>query len=384
MEILFWKHKCSNPAYAKIYLRVTVDGQRVELGSTNIEILVDHWDTATKTVKSQDPHHSFKNEQLLAKRTELLAIYNEFLRKKKPFTAQQIKQAYENQDDLTIMQVFDRYMIDIKRDPNLSEGTIKTYRNHREKFLEFLISKKQHMMYLESFELADFIEYRRYLANVAKFEEATIRKYSQSIKRLLNWAVLHKMLPTNPLHYYRIPMDKQKPHVYLTDEQFEKLKAHKFKNKSAQEVADVFIVYCRTGFHYQDLRNIQTDYKKAIVEGLDGKDWIFWERVKTNVKAKVPFFKEVNDIIEKYGGWENLPIKSNQKMNTWLKIIAAELDFHEDLSVKAGRKTLTDWLLNVKGWSKEAVKVLLGLKSDRSLEAYGKADERRVILEMER
>lgn len=55
------------------------------------------------------------------------------------------------------------------------------------------------------------------------------------------------------------------------------------------------------------------------MKGLDGKDWIFWERVKTNVKVKVPFFKEVNDVIDKYGGWENLPIKSNHKMNTWLK-----------------------------------------------------------------
>ncbi|WP_044171627.1 phage integrase SAM-like domain-containing protein [Flectobacillus major] len=384
MEILFWKHKCSNPSFAKIYLRITVDGQRAELGSTNILVHNDDWDAEKKCVKRTDPHYTFKNEQLLSKVMDLTAIYNDYLRKKKPFTAQQIKFAYENQDEITFIQGFDKWLLDVKSDPKRSVGTYKTYNNVRDKILKFLILKKKHLMYLQDFELSDLLEYRKFLQTNEKFAEATVRKHSQTIKQYIKWAVLHKLSPCDNLNGYRIPMDRQKPLVYLTNEQFEKLRTHKFKNKAAQEVADVFIVYCRTGFHYQDLCAIKKEYQKAIVKGINGKNWIFWERIKTKVVAKVPFFKEVDDIITKYGGWENLPIKSNQKMNSWLKLIAAELDFHGELSVKAGRKTLTDWLLNVKGWSKEAVKVLLGLKSDRSLEAYGKADERRVILEMER
>jgi len=55
-----------------------------------------------------------------------------------------------------------------------------------------------------------------------------------------------------------------------------------------------------------------------------------------------------------------------------------------DLTVKAGRKTLADWLLNELGWSREAVKVVLGLKSDRSLDSYVREDERRVLNELRR
>lgn len=383
MEILFWKHKCSNQSFAKIYLRITVDGQRAELGSTNVTVHVDDWDTEKKCVKHTDPHYTFKNEQLLSRVTELTAIYNDFLRKKKPFTVQQIKFAFENQDEITFIQGFDKWLLEVKNDPKRSEGTYQTYKNHRNKLVEYLIKKKKHLMYFADFELKDLLQYRIYLETEAQFAEATIRKNSQTIKQVMTWGRLHKIIPEDNLLGYRIPMDKEKPLIYLTLEQFEKLRSHKFKNKAAQEVADVFIVYCRTGFHYKDLKDIKKEYQKAIVKGINGKNWIFWERIKTKIVAKVPFFKEVDEIITKYDGWENLPIKSNQKMNTWLKFIAAELDFPASLSVKAGRKTLTDWLINVKGWSKESVKVLLGLKTDRSLEAYGKADERRVILEME-
>lgn len=383
MEILFWKHKCSNPQFAKIYLRITIDGKRAELGSTNILVHQDDWDNEKKRVKHTDPHYSFKNEQLASKVTDLMAIYNDFLRKKKPFTVQQVKFIFENQDEPTFIQGFDKWLLEVKTDPKRSKGTYKTYNNHRNKLVEYLIKKKKHLMYFQDFELRDLLQYRTYLETEAGFAEATVRKHSQTIAQVMKWGRLHKIIPQDNLAGYRIPMDRDKPLIYLTLEQFEKLKNHQFKNKAAQEVADVFIVYCRTGFHYQDLRDIKDEFKKAIVKGIDGKSWIYWERIKTKIVAKVPFFKEVDDIITKYDGWENLPIKSNQKMNDWLKIIAAELDFPESLSVKAGRKTFTDWLMNVKGWRKESVKVVLGLKTDRSLEAYGKADERRVVLEME-
>ena len=384
MDILFWKHKCVNPQFAKIMFRITVNRQRVELGSTNIEINVDHWDKDRQRVKKNDPYYSYKNEQLTSLEADITGIFNDFVRKKKPFTGQQLKFAYQNQDDLTLIQGFDRWLKEVKSDTRRSGGTYTVYENVRNKVLNYLISTQKQGMYLQDFEIGDLLAYRKYLQVEQKFAEATIRKHSQTICQMTKWAKNAKLAPADNLAGYRIPMDKQKPLIYLTNEQFEKLRTHKFKNQAAQEVADVFIVYCRTGFHYEDLCRIKAEYKKAIVTGVNGKPWIFWERIKTNVTAKVPFFKEVDDIIAKYDGWENLPIKSNQKMNSWLKLIAAELDFPAAISVKAGRKTLTDWLLNGKGWSKESVKVLLGLKTDRSLEAYGKADERRVILELEK
>ncbi len=383
MEILFWKHKCSNPQFAKIYLRITVDGKRAELGSTNIEINIDDWDATNKEVKRNDPHYTFKNEQLLSMKTDLMAIYNDFLRKKKPFTVQQIKFCYENQDEPTFIQGFDKWLLEVQNDPKRTHGTYVTYKNVREKVLGYLIKKNKHLMYFQDFELSDLLNYRMYLESEAGFADSTIRKHTKTIMQVTRWGRLHKLVPEDNLFGYRVPMEKEKPLINLNQEQFEKLVNHKFKNKSVQEVADVFIVYCRTGFHYQDLKNIKEEYQKAIVKGIDGKEWIYWERIKTQIFAKVPFFKEVDDIITKYGGWENLPIKSNQKMNAWLKVMAAELDFPEKLSVKSGRKTLSDWLLNERGWQKESVRVLLGLKTDKSLDAYAKTDERRVVKELE-
>lgn len=70
-------------------------------------------------------------------------------------------------------------------------------------------------------------------------------------------------------------------------------------------MADLFVLNARTGFHYQDLIQIIKNPSDYIVTGIDGKQWIIKPRQKTEVEAKVPIdqFKEVKEIVSKYGGW---------------------------------------------------------------------------------
>jgi hypothetical protein len=143
---------------------------------------------------------------------------------------------------------------------------------------------------------------------------------------------------------------------------------------------------------------------ESTIQQIAEFNFIQWNRGKTDVMAQVPAnaWPEVNQIVMKYGGWDKLPILSNQKTNDYLKLVAAELNvaimriplevrktknltfLPEKLTVKAGRKTLADWLLNELGWSKEAVKVVLGLTTDKCLDSYVREDERRVLRELRR
>jgi hypothetical protein len=141
-------------------------------------------------------------------------------------------------------------------------------------------------------------------------------------------------------------------------------------------------VLCRSGFHYGDLKDFVKQYKTAVKKGIDGELWLVKNRIKTKVKIHVPQFAEVKEIIAKYGGWENLPLVSGVKFNHWLKVIAGELHFHPELSSKAGRKTFTDWCFNTLMLSTDSVMVVLGRKSPKGLEVYGRPDERRVISEL--
>ncbi|SFC12304.1 hypothetical protein SAMN05216167_101503 [Spirosoma endophyticum] len=213
--------------------------------------------------------------------------------------------------------------------------------------------------------------------------DSYVVKHVQTIKDVLIWAKLHKIADDNPLEGLRIKNAEYGDPVFLTNEQFERLRAHSFSNSNLQETADVFIILCRCGFHYGDLEDFVKKHNTALRKGVDGELWLIKDRIKTEVATRVPLFDEVKDIVAKYGGWEKLPIRSLTQFNEWLKFVAAALDLPADLSSKAGRKTFTDWCFNTLLLSTDSVKVVLGRKSDKGLEVYGRPDERRVAAELE-
>jgi integrase/recombinase XerD len=384
MKLNFIRHSCARPEYCKILPRLTYNAVMVELPTTGIEILKSHWDLEKKRVTSDDPHYSFKNEQLADLEMQVTGIYNEFIRKKIPFDVHQIKNTFINIDEnFTVLRVFDMYIDDIRENKNLAHGTKVKYQNVRSCVSKFLIAKNWENILIERFEEPKLQSYRSYLIGVAKFQEITAHKRCQVVKQLSRWAKKRKLIFEDPLEYVRLREPRQGELIYLSQEQFEQLKNHKFKSKLRQEVADVFIVFCRTGFHYQDLKNIVIEHQKYERKGIDGNMWLHNERVKTEVIAKVPYFDEVIEILKKYNGWENLPIKTNSKMNAVLKIIADELEFPQKLaeriSVKAGRKTIADYLRNEQGWGTDELKILLGINNDKYVNCYSKADERKVV-----
>lgn len=386
-----------------IYHRITINGDRAELYSTHLKCRFEDFDVDKQRFKPADKDYLYKNGRLNEIEGDLFEIYTTLSRKRKPFTPQQVKEVYmTDNDDVRFIDTFDKYLEDLEN-AKKTKSTKKAYKNVRNKVLDFLILKKRQQDLLENFDVDTFLQYRNWLKNKQNFEDSTIRKHLATIKQVLTWAKLNKLLVSNPLEGYRIKHEGRKPNVCLSASQFELLKSHTFSTERIQRVADCFIVYCRTGFHYDDLKQMAKAGTSVIVP-IGEYNFIDWARGKTAVSAKVPIsaWPEVNDVVRKYGGWDKLPILSNQKMNDYLKLVAAELNVaiamlspeerisrnltlvNPELTVKAGRKTLADWLLNELSWSKEAVKVVLGLKTDRCLDSYVREDERRVLNELRR
>lgn len=406
MEILFFRHQTDGQrkrGMTTIYHRITINGDRAELYSTHLKCRFEDFDVDKQRFKPADKDYLYKNGRLNEIEGDLFEIYTTLSRKRKPFTPQQVKEVYmTDNDDVRFIDTFDKYLEDLEN-AKKTKSTKKAYKNVRNKVLDFLILKKRQQDLLENFDVDTFLQYRNWLKNKQNFEDSTIRKHLATIKQVLTWAKLNKLLVSNPLEGYRIKHEGRKPNVCLSASQFELLKSHTFSTERIQRVADCFIVYCRTGFHYDDLKQMAKAGTSVIVP-IGEYNFIDWARGKTAVSAKVPIsaWPEVNDVVRKYGGWDKLPILSNQKMNDYLKLVAAELNVaiamlspeerisrnltlvNPELTVKAGRKTLADWLLNELSWSKEAVKVVLGLKTDRCLDSYVREDERRVLNELRR
>lgn len=391
MDVSFWRRRSKTAGYAQIYCSITVHGKQLTIGSTGLTVEWEHWNG--KHISAEDPQAHFKNERISIMHDQLQAIYNTQFRERKTITAGGIKRAYLGQaGSVSMASLFELYLRDAKNDPErkLTTSTLTVYNNVRKKLIDFLIHEKALDLTADEFDISWAKRYRRWMAGLAQPDgktghaESYIIKQTQTIKNVLIWAKLHHHIASNPLDGMKLKAAEFAEPLFITETQFQALREHCFSRPVLQETADIFVILCRSGFHYGDLLDLVTQHKTAVRQGLDNKTWLMKKRIKTDVAIRVPVFSEVKAIVDKYGGWEKLPLRPLPTFNEFLKVVAEQLDLPAKLTSKAGRKTFTDWCFNVRGLSTDAILVLLGRKSSKGLDVYGRPDERRVIAELEK
>jgi hypothetical protein len=262
MEISFWLHHSKKPGYAQVYCKISVKGERADIGSTGVTIRIDDWDYQSHVVKVSDPTAHFKNEQLMTLKLQLMAVYNDLFRRQTSITAGKIKRIWKRGGDgASLLAAFDLFLKDVKENPDRTAATWEVYDDVRKKLVDFLISDKSLDMPCEDFDVAMLKKYRRWMKSIPVGDkighaDSYVRKHSQTIAQVTRWAKLNHLASANALDGFRIPDVKYSDPVYLSEEEFDKLRRHRFENPHQQEVADVFIILCRCGFHYGDLLDL--------------------------------------------------------------------------------------------------------------------------------
>ncbi|WP_288424257.1 phage integrase SAM-like domain-containing protein [uncultured Spirosoma sp.] len=266
---------------SQLYCRIHVSGVQLDIGSTGLTINNEHW--VGGRITNDDPQAHFKNERLSIIHDQLLAIYNDQLRSRKPITAGSIKRAYLGQAGcLSLPMVFDLYMRDSATDPErkLTTSTLTVYDNVRKKLIDFLANEKALDLAASEFDVSWAKRYRRWMASLPQpdgkvgYAESYIIKQTQTIKNVLIWAKLHKHIDSNPLDGLKLKGAEFGDSVYITEEQFQTLRKHHFVSRVLQETADVLAILYRSGFHYGDLLDMVAQHKTAVRQGLDGKLWM--------------------------------------------------------------------------------------------------------------
>lgn len=409
MEILFWRHQTSSQrkkGQCTIYCRVTVDGEREDLGSTNIKTYYDFFNPDKGRIECADPYYIEKNTRIAEEfERSILTIYNELSLKNQPITAEVIKNKFKGGGKgYRIIELYDRYLkyfegltklpeVKIKKkkkaSPRRSESTIAPLTTCRNKMLTYVLEKRLQGELVDNLTEKFLKDYEDWLWSIGH-EQSTVVKHLRTFKQITKWAYKEaKLISADPCADIRVDKEEEKEPVFLTLEQFEVWKNFKFRSKAAQEVADIFTVYCRTALSYIDLVQIVENPEAYFKTGLDGKTWIYKPREKTEEISKVPVssFADLDPVIKKYGGWGNLPIRANKTLNEWLKLCVAEVNMHladdmkifEELSVKHGRSTFSDWWINTLGNSTESLLPIMGRTSASGLRRYVRPDERAVI-----
>lgn len=411
MEILFYRRKSQSKKQKPIcfiYCRITVEGERVNLGSTNVKIEYDQFDPETQKVVNNYNATEFNFILEHEFTSRIYSIYNNLLLKKEPITARRIAELFNQnvKDPIRLIDVYDRFLKDFEEKTinrvnsknevlaaRRSASTLRPLNVCRNKVLKYLISTNQVGLNCDDLDERFFMKFEKYLYAVPH-KQPTVVKHLRTLRQVTKFAKRKKWIEFDPFAEMEVEAEKIEDPKFLTQEQMLFWIHFDFSSKMAQEVADFFSLCCLTGFHYMDMVQVIESPEKYLKVGLDGKMWIYKPRQKTKIMAKVPitYFNTIEKIVQKYGGWKFIPVKQNHHMNAWLKICVAEINIHlpegskiyEKLSVKHGRCTFTDNWYNVLGKETASLLPILGRKTSWGLDRYGRADERAVIKALEK
>ena len=129
---------------------------------------------------------------------------------------------------------------------------------------------------------------------------------------------------------------------------------------------------------------------ESITKGIDGKNWIIYEREKTGVRASIPLLPPAQAIIDKYKDdpeclLENklLPIKSNQKLNSYLAEIEELCEIEKHVTMHLGRHTFATTVTLTNGVPIETVSKMLGHTSLKTTQIYSKVVDTKISHDME-
>lgn len=192
-------------------------------------------------------------------------------------------------------------------------------------------------------------------------------------------------LDKNPFANYKAKV-KEVERVYLTEAEIQSIIEKDFKTERLSLVRDIFLFSCFTGLAYIDVKNLT---KSHISHGIDGEQWIFTHRQKTESASKIPILPITQMIIDKYDNHPQsnnedklLPILSNQKMNAYLKEIAAICNINKELTFHIARHTFATTVTLTNGVPIESVSKMLGHKNLRTTQHYAKVLDRKVSEDM--
>lgn len=386
--ILFFikRKKLLKDGTASVFVRVTFGKLSAEV-ATGKSVLPSQW-VATK---GRAKGNTLKNKQINAFLDQMEYTLHDLTlqiqREGKQVSAKEILNRYKNLNvpKIGILALYAEHNKEQKELVNISValGTYKRHETSMKLFTEFLQYKyKAKDIPVTEVDVDMLKKYQHYLMTVRHNNNNTTVKYLRNLGKVLNLAVSKKLIQASPLEELKLkiePVDKG----FLNKTELSKLAEKEFDVLRLEQVRDIFLFCCYTGLAYVDVHSLTTG---DIVEE-DGRLWIRKARHKTSVMCHIPIIKPARDILDKYAPFipttgKLLPVLSNQKMNAYLKEIAAVVGIEKDLTTHLARHTFATTVTLANHVSIENVSKMLGHSSIRMTQHYARILDASIESEM--
>lgn len=391
LSILFYvkRAKANSAGQIPIYLRLTVDGARLEF-SVKRYVSPEKWSTAQNRMRGNSEESRTINTFLDIMKSRVYEIQKNLIHEGKEVKAESIKKILLGIDERK------RMLIPIFKEHNnrmealvgkeYAKGTLTRYKtclSHTEEFLKWKFNVSD--IEITEIDHAFISDFEFYLRTEKSCANNSAVKYIKNFGKIIRICLANKWITYDPFLCYDskfVEVQRQ----FLDENELFALANKEFEIERIAQVRDIFLFSCYTGLAYIDTRNLK---QENIGIGIEGNKWIFTSRQKTKTASNIPLLPQAEEIIEKYKDNVHcmvkgslLPVLSNQKMNSYLKEIADLCGIKKELTFHIARHTFATTVTLSNGVSIESVSKMLGHKSIKTTQHYAKILDSKVSQDM--
>lgn len=374
---------------APIYARITINEVRTEF-STKRFIEPEKWVNKAGYAKGNTEDIITLNAHIAAVRNQLFQHHDKLLQAGKAVTVEAVKNSYFGitEKSKSIMEVFQYHNDQMKSliGKDYSFGTHERYAtalNHTKEFIEYKYNVSDYPIKQVNHEFVT--EYEYFLKAVRKCSHNTSIKYLTNFKKIMRICLGNGWIDKDPFINYRFRLNEVEREI-LHEHEIQAIADKEFATSRLDQVRDVFLFCCFTGLAYSDVKKLTKDH---VIIGIDGERWIKVNRTKTDTRSSIPILPSAQAILDKYSNHPKccadktlLPVSSNQKMNDYLKEIAAVCGIEKNITFHIARHSFATTVTLQNDVPIESVSKMLGHKSIRTTQHYAKVLDKKVSNDM--
>lgn len=367
------KSKLSTKGTAPVEVSVCINGERMVASLPRRAIPAEF--NKQMASKKRTPLKDYTNSII----TKIEELQLNLLIQGKPFTKEELRNAIRygfTENYATVTELFDSFLQSQKNKVDAGLSTLKNYRKYelvRDLFFKYHgIDDTVPVLRIKQKHIIDFNTYL-----LSKYDPTTVAGKMQKLKSIILYGLKNRMLNDNPFIGFKISR-KLKQVEFLTQEEVAKIRNAKMPSFRMEAIRDLFLFQCFTSLSYIDMYNLTpSDYKKNEY----GHIYINKERAKTGVRFCAILFDDAVKIAEKYN--YKLPLLSNQRYNSYLKLLAELCEIKKPLHTHIGRHTAACYLLN-KGLPLDIVARIMGHTTTKVTRHYAKLLDKSVFEAVEK
>lgn len=392
LSILFYakRAKTTTDGLVPIYIRVTVDGERIEF-STKRYTHPDKWSVEGNRMKGTSVESKSTNSYLDALKAKVYDYQQQLIREDEPVNAENMRNKIMGIDKRShmLIGIFQQHNDEIKVliGKDYAAATHVRYETSLKHTADFLKWKyKVSDIDIRKIDHEFITSYEFYLKSVCNCCQNTTSKYIKNFGKIIRICLANGWLQKNPFINYKSKMVEVE-RAFLSMEEIETMLNKVFVSDRLNLVKDIFLFSCFTGLAYADVKKLS---RKNIAIGVDGDRWIYINRTKTDTRSNIPILPIASYLLEKYEDHPQvvnqeklLPILSNQKMNSYLKEIADACGINKELTFHIARHTFATTVTLSNGVPIESVSKMLGHKNLKTTQHYAKILDLKVSNDMQ-